>query len=431
LLKFFEEYKVNNFGDVLRRLRHNANDPDLDGRRLSQERFGELIGRALGTAGYSGAAVSDWETGKSKIHVTDRVLLISLVTILFNCGGLKTIEDANELLKIGNYRDLDENEVVTVFGKAQLSIGSARLEKPANQSSPGMWPAGIPDEPYHKLPGREKLIQEALSFVKDQHKPRLISVEGLGGHGKTALAAEFARRAIDLAVFSTLLGETAKQEILVNNEIVQVEEATLGYEDLLDAIARQLQLWEIFALNGKDKESVISKVLRANQYLVFIDNLETSENAKAIVARFTNILGSSCALLTSRLKIGNGAVRALTLSGLTLDDSLYFLRAEAQKIGSQQILAAKDGSLSEIHGITGGSPLALKLVAAQSKYLELDLILAQLRKAGSRLFPFIFQQSWSQLSQTAQVVLIYIGRFSIQSVPANLVWPSWQRTKAI
>jgi hypothetical protein len=58
---------VNNFGNKLRRLRQNSNDPDLDGRRLSQERYGELVGRELGTTAFSGAAVSktklcDWKT---------------------------------------------------------------------------------------------------------------------------------------------------------------------------------------------------------------------------------------------------------------------------------------------------------------------------------------------------------------------------------
>jgi transcriptional regulator with XRE-family HTH domain len=388
----------------------------MKGRRLSQERLGELLGRELGIGSYSGAAVSDWENGKSKIHADDRSLLISLIKILVNGGGCKTVEDANELLRLGNYRSLDESETVTVFGGAHFPTVSNELKQPGNRSNSFPWPAGIPDEPYHPLPGREKLIEEALLFVNGKRNSRLISVEGLGGHGKTALAAEFARRAIDSGLFSALIGETAKQEILVNNEIIQVEKATLGYENLLDAIGRQLELWEIFALESKAKEAIIGKVLHSNQYLVFIDNLETAENANAIVSRFANILGSSCAILTSRLKVQNRSVQALTLDGLSLADTIYFLHAEARKIGAQQILDMKDHLLKEIHEITGGSPLALKLITAQSKYLELDLILSQLRRAGSHLFPFIFQQSWNQLSETSQIVLIYIGRTVFDTV---------------
>jgi hypothetical protein len=410
---------VNNFGNALRIFRQNSNDPEIKGRRLSQERLGELLGRELGMGGYSGAAVSDWETGKSKIHADDRPLLVNLIKILVNGGGCKTVDDANELLRLGNYRDLDESETAIAFGDANFSTASNELKQPEDRSTSFSWPAGIPDEPYYQIPGREKLIEDALLLVREKRNSRLISVEGLGGHGKTALAAEFARRAIDLGLFSALIGETAKQEILVNNEIIQVEKATLGYENLLDAIGRQLELWEIFALDGKAKETIISKVLHSNQYLVFIDNLETAENANAIVGRIANILGSSCAILTSRLKVQNGSVQALTLDGLSLTDTIYFLRAEAQKIGAQQILDTKDHFLNEIHEITGGSPLALKLITAQSNYLELDLILDQLRRAGSRLFPFIFQQSWNQLSQTAQIVLIYIGKTVFDTVGVN------------
>ena len=147
---------MNNFGSRLRRLRQNANDPEMDGRRLSQERFGELIGRTLGTTCYSGAAVSDWEIGKNKIHADDRVLLISLIQTLVICGGCKTFEEANELLKAVSYRDLDESEVVKVFRNTHLSARRVEMEQPANRSIFILWPAGIPDEPYHQLPGREK-----------------------------------------------------------------------------------------------------------------------------------------------------------------------------------------------------------------------------------------------------------------------------------
>ena len=60
------------FGETLRAFRQASNDPNRFNKRLSQERLGELIGREMDDLGFSGAAVSDWERGQSKISVEDR-----------------------------------------------------------------------------------------------------------------------------------------------------------------------------------------------------------------------------------------------------------------------------------------------------------------------------------------------------------------------
>jgi len=51
---------MSNFGTLLRIIRKRCIDPDIPGRNLSQERFGELLGRELGILGsFSGAAISE------------------------------------------------------------------------------------------------------------------------------------------------------------------------------------------------------------------------------------------------------------------------------------------------------------------------------------------------------------------------------------
>ena len=255
-----------------------------------------------------------------------------------------------------------------------------------------------------------------LGFLKDRASNRVISVDGLGGLGKTALAAELVRRAIGAGLYEGVIGETAKQEILGDEEIIQLRDAVLDYEGLLDTLARQLQRWDLFTMGLKDKEAVLGRILRQRAYLLFIDNLETAENANALVARIRDFLGPSRAIVTSRLQVRLGFVRSFTLEGLKLNDSVFFLRSLAKGLGADQISDADDGVLSEIHEITGGSPLALKLVAAQAKFLSLDQILAQLRKTKSELFPFIFLRSWEQLSATAQSILVYVGRTVVETV---------------
>jgi transcriptional regulator with XRE-family HTH domain len=113
---------VNKFGESLRGFRQQCKDLDRQNRILSQERFGELLGIELGTSGYSGAAVSDWERGVSKIHADDRRVLICLLKVLHERGGLKSLSEADELLGAGNYRALNAAEGQEVFPEDGMDL---------------------------------------------------------------------------------------------------------------------------------------------------------------------------------------------------------------------------------------------------------------------------------------------------------------------
>ena len=108
---------MTKFGETLRTFRQAGNDPDRHKRRLSQERLGVLIGHEMEDRGFSGAAVSDWERGESKISAEDRNVLIALIKVLYKCNGLQTLDEANQLLEAGNYRALNVKEAQEIFGE--------------------------------------------------------------------------------------------------------------------------------------------------------------------------------------------------------------------------------------------------------------------------------------------------------------------------
>ena len=102
------------FGQLLKKTRRQCTDP-IRGGLLTQERLGELIGHVLGDAGYTGAAISEWERDKSRIPADNRLVLLSLVMVLQQNGGLQTPGEANALLHAGEYRGLDQSEALRVF----------------------------------------------------------------------------------------------------------------------------------------------------------------------------------------------------------------------------------------------------------------------------------------------------------------------------
>lgn len=106
---------MTEFGQQLRKFRHRCHDSKSPQGKLTQERFGDLVGAEFGIQSYTGAAVSDWERGKTKIHADDGYLLMAMIKVLYEYGGIRTIDEANELLQAGNFRNLDPVEEKQIF----------------------------------------------------------------------------------------------------------------------------------------------------------------------------------------------------------------------------------------------------------------------------------------------------------------------------
>lgn len=109
---------TQNFGSLLREFRLKSHNPKTK-KPFTQQEVGEYLREEIGIR-YSGTAVSDWERNQSKIHADDRSLLVTIIKILKNHGGIKTIIEANLLLEAGNYRALNNEETKILFPESIL-----------------------------------------------------------------------------------------------------------------------------------------------------------------------------------------------------------------------------------------------------------------------------------------------------------------------
>lgn len=308
---------------------------------------------------------------------------------------------------------------VALTGSATLG----RAEGDAPQAST-RWPLGIPNDIYYELPGREKSISDLLISLEITNIPSIVVVDGLGGLGKTSCAVEICRRALARGMFYGLLGDSARISAFADGKIVGVRSAALTFETLLNTLAGQLGLWELVTLGQDEKRDRIAHELVERPYLVLVDNIETAENADALViwlrqllnATTTSSVPRSRGVITSRSKVQHDGTLPLSLSGLDYEDTRIFLQSEAKARGADAILNADEAMLEWIRSRTGGAPLALKLITALAKTSNLVAALNALEGADEDLYHYLFRHSWQKLGEEARLVLMYIGTTVVTTV---------------
>lgn len=111
--------KKKSFGELLRHYRHRASDPD-SGKTLAQTRLAEFLEKACGLR-YSGTTISNWETGKGRINIDNRIVLVGLAQVLHECGGITDKAEANALLYAAGHSHLSDDERRHIFGNNLLS----------------------------------------------------------------------------------------------------------------------------------------------------------------------------------------------------------------------------------------------------------------------------------------------------------------------
>ncbi|HTK11076.1 MAG TPA: ATP-binding protein [Ktedonobacteraceae bacterium] len=338
------------------------------------------------------STVNKWISGMNRISYQDAVRVCALLAL--------TDGEKKEFLDAAGYP-----------GTTQASLATL----PDNRDTVFL-PSHIPDEPYYHLPGREERLRQLLSALADPQGAPAIVIDGLGGMGKTAFVVEVIRRALKQQFFIKVVGESAKQEQFTGGAIVRISEAILDFERLLDAIARQLDHWEIPTLPVEEKHTRLAQLLRQTPYLILVDNLETVDNAQELLAKLRGFLNKSRVLVTSRQKVHHDFVLPLSLHELSQDDSLFFLQQDIAQRGRYHSLSLSQERLLDIYRVTQGAPLAMKLVVAQALHLDPTHVLHELEQAKGNIYPFVFRQSWEELSLEAQLILIYIGKTVVTTV---------------
>jgi hypothetical protein len=297
--------------------------------------------------------------------------------------------------------------------RAQL-VASTAASAGSKDGTPS--PSYLPPKAYHRLVGRFGELDKIMSALRDPKRKPVIAVVGLGGIGKTALAREAVERCGQEKLFDYIVWASSKTERFVSEGIIKTGISAYGFDELLSDIGRQCDRVDIAQMPAGQKQAAAKHLLATKRVLVVMDNLETIPESEELVASVFQILGQSKLLITSRHHVKHERVFTLDLGGFPEDEGVTFLREESKERGIEAVVQASRDNLVEIHQVTGGAPLAMKLVVGQMSRQPMGVVLNVLRRASFKgqdypFYRFVYQYSWGVLDMNARMALVDMSVF--------------------
>ncbi len=272
----------------------------------------------------------------------------------------------------------------------------------------------LPIPPEASLFGMDEVLDHLYSKISDINGPLLLSIEGMGGIGKTTAADALMRRAIDRDRFEDYGWVSAQAKAWhPHARLGTAEGAAHSTLDLLEALIVQLIGSEALPspFTIETGEARLARHLQGSSSLIVVDNLETMADLNRLLPIIRNLAGPTRFVLTSRQSLQPFAnVFPLRLRPLGEQDSLSLVRYWAERSNLSDIATADDVHLRPIYETVGGNPLALRLVVGQAQYYDIDRVLESFRtgsgRAADQIYTYIYRQAWENLAANDRKLLL-------------------------
>jgi LuxR family glucitol operon transcriptional activator len=259
---------------------------------------------------------------------------------------------------------------------------------------------------YGEFLGREKDIERILNGLRSRWP--LVSIEGLGGMGKTTLAIEIAHCCLsgskavldppfEYAVWVSAKDKPDQKHWL--NEVLDTTARILGYLSLLKLASEQIE----------QKKAEVSQLLHNYRTLLIIDNFETIKD-RALESWIQYIPEPSKVLITSRTSQLR-STRSISLKGLEDPKALELICNYAQSLELESLETASEDTLLDLVRVTGGNPKAIGMALGYIKRGKLSLseVIEYLHIASkpvNTVFDDLFVWIWDVMTENAQHVLL-------------------------
>jgi tetratricopeptide (TPR) repeat protein len=288
----------------------------------------------------------------------------------------------------------------------------------------------VVNEPYFRILSPEYAqfvsrigpCEEIESALRDP-RSAVTALIGIGGTGKTALATWATIRAYERKDFSFIASITAKDRELTSTGIRALEPGLTSFDALLDAISDVLGFPELKSATPAEKESEVRALLKGSNGLLFVDNLETVDDARIIQFLDTLPVGVR-ALTTSRRSSVRVSVHPVSLGALTDNEVVAYIGALGSNSGLKYATELSQTERIRIGNACDGLPLAIRWSLLRSKSAAEALVNAEAitatNKKGEELLEFCFRRVFDAMIGPEQGVLQVLALFQ-RPIPAEAI----------
>ena len=300
----------------------------------------------------------------------------------FVLTSLKNIfDELNIVVDQGLVGDEDSNMEISIVNKIEMN----NLMRPD----------------YDFFIGRKEYVERIKSLFGDE-RCYIVSIDGIGGVGKSSLTIEYARQAWSEKKYEAIVWVSAKVTRLKITGIEDIAPTLNNLDELLNVILSTFGFPELKKFSSENKLKEVRNMLGKVKTLLIIDNLETIED-EGIFKFILDVPKPTHVIATTRKKLVEGG-RYIVLKEFSLSETREFLEKEAEIKGWKFTL---DASQQEIlQKVTGGIPLALKIVTSWiNTGVPLEKATANLKESKPDILKFCFQESFDKfLSNDAKLI---------------------------
>lgn len=257
-------------------------------------------------------------------------------------------------------------------------------------------PNNLPPPMNTAFIGRQAEMTRLLELLSPNHAAHLISVDGIGGVGKTTLVLEAAYRCLRastgeapapgiIPVFEAIVFTSAKQQYLTPHGILARHQAQRTLRDIFQEISRTLDRQAITRTDPDHQLARVRDALDRQPTLLIVDNLETVEDKQDVLAFLYDLPPSVKVVITTRERALFSPIR---LEQLSEEDGLPLIRHEAEDKGVRL-----DGEPAlTLYRRTGGVAGAIVYAVGQmATGHSVEAVLARLAQASGDVARFCFE----------------------------------------
>jgi molecular chaperone DnaK len=253
----------------------------------------------------------------------------------------------------------------------------------------------LPQPDYGKFIGREKEIAQITGLLRpypySQHA--LITIDGVGGIGKTALALEVAHRYLRnihhisrKERFAAIVWVSAKQSVLTSDGLVPRGKVLHNLRDIYSACFNILERNNPGQTPTENEPEFLRGMLARQRVLLIVDNLETVDDLE-VYSFLRELPAPSKAIVTTRHRID--VAYPIRLVGMDWEDARLLLDQECKK----KLVEVDLEKMRLLYDRTGGVPLAIVWsVALIGCGYPVESVLDRLGQPNSDIARFCFEE---------------------------------------